>query len=236
MTSPKVFSSGSKRLNDVLGVGGMPFGHMVELYGGEASGKTTISFHAIVELQRLGKTAAYIDGSHSFDPAYARQLGVDIEKLAVITPNSLEEAFDTAEFLTGMGGVSLIVIDSIHQLPSTEPEPEPEPENLDERDELGQWIHPKSGLSHKLLFHGMNKLRHLASKTDTCLLHTNGKRHLYLAYAYSAQIETKRITAIYEAGKECGYTIQAKGTKNKWVPPGGIAEISFIKGKVVPGD
>jgi recombination protein RecA len=148
-----VISSGSLAIDDALGVGGYPRGRIVEIYGPESSGKTTLTLHAMREAQRAGGIAAFIDAEHAFDPNYARSLGVDVDKLLVSQPDSGEQALEIVEMLTRSGAVDIIVVDSVAALtPKAEIE--------------GEMGDAHMGLQARLMSQALRKLTAVAHKTD----------------------------------------------------------------------
>src|SRR6267378_1925823 len=153
-------SSGSLSLDLALGVGGYPRGRVIEVFGPESSGKTTLTLHAIAEAQRLGGTAAFVDAEHALDANYARKLGVDVENLLVSQPDSGEQALEIAEVLIRSGAIDIVVIDSVAALvPRAELE--------------GEMGEAQMGLQARLMSQALRKLTGIVSKSKTCLIFIN---------------------------------------------------------------
>ncbi|MFO0619395.1 MAG: recombinase RecA [Polyangiaceae bacterium] len=158
-----VIPSGSIAIDNALGIGGYPRGRIVEIFGPESSGKTTLTLHAMAEAQRAGGVAAFIDAEHAFDPAYARAIGVDTEKLLVSQPDCGEQALDSVEMLTRSGAVDLIVVDSVAALvPKAE---------ID-----GEMGDAHMGLQARLMSQALRKLTGVAYRTGTCIVFINQLR------------------------------------------------------------
>jgi len=159
----EVIPSGSFAVDAALGVGGFPRGRVVEIYGPESGGKTTLTLHAIAEAQKLGGTAAFIDAEHALDPVYARKLGVDVENLLVSQPDNGEQALEIAETLIKSGAVDIVVIDSVAALvPRAELE--------------GEMGDPQMGLQARLMSQALRKLTGVTKKSKTCLIFINQVR------------------------------------------------------------
>src|ERR1700689_2459312 len=155
-----VISTGSISLDAALGVGGLPRGRVVEIYGPESGGKTTLALHVIAEAQKGGGQAAFIDAEHALDPAYARKLGVDVDNLLVSQPDNGEQALEIAETLIRSGGVDIVVVDSVAALvPKAELE--------------GDMGDPQMGLQARLMSQALRKLTAIVSKSKTCLIFIN---------------------------------------------------------------
>src|SRR5438874_9622830 len=156
----ETISSGSLGLDIALGVGGLPRGRVIEIYGPESSGKTTLALHAIAEAQKLGGSAAFVDAEHALDANYARKLGVDVENLLVSQPDSGEQALEIAEVLIRSGAIDIVVVDSVAALvPRAELE--------------GEMGDAQMGLQARLMSQALRKLTGIVSKSKTCLIFIN---------------------------------------------------------------
>ena len=223
----RVISSGSLSIDDALGVGGYPRGRIVEIYGPESSGKTTLTLHAMREAQRAGGIAAFIDAEHAFDANYARSLGVDVDKLLVSQPDSGEQALEIVEMLTRSGAVDIVVIDSVAALtPKAEIE--------------GEMGDAHMGLQARLMSQALRKLTAVAHKTETTLVFINQLRHKIgvvfgnpetttggnaLKFYASIRLDIRRIGAIKEGEQIVGNRTRVKVVKNKLAPP--FREVEF---------
>ncbi len=230
-----VFSSGSLGLDLALGVKGLPFGRIVEIYGPESSGKTTMTLHAIAEVQALGKTAAFIDAEHALDPHYAGQLGVDVESLIISQPSSGEEALEIAEMLARSGEVGLVVIDSVAALtPRAELE--------------GEMGDSHVGLQARLMGQALRKLTAAASQTGTCIVFINQLRQKIgvmfgsnettpggnaLKFYTSVRLDIRRMTTLKDGDKAYGARTKVRVIKNKLAPPFAQTEFDIIYGRGV---
>ena len=232
----KAISTGSIGIDIALGIGGVPRGRIVEIYGAESSGKTTIALHIIAEAQKKGGLAAFIDAEHALDPIYAKALGVNIDELLISQPDTGEQALEIADHLVRSGALDVVIVDSVAALvPKQEIE--------------GEMGDQQMGLQARLMSKGLRKITGSVSKSDTVLVFINQIREKIGGFSFtpgvqtttsggralkffsSVRMEIKRIGSIKQGDEVIGNETLAKITKNKVAPPHKEVKFAIMYGK-----